>query len=89
VGEKLDRGLTLHSRALKSLGVDREEEMDEREKEFKDAIARSQRIKNETQIDVPWQHFCGLKPAGSGNAITINEEPPKKDDKNKKDNQDD
>ncbi|MGA1979472.1 MAG: phage portal protein [Sedimentisphaerales bacterium] len=76
-GEKLDRGLTLHQKALKSLGADREDEMNEREKEIKDAIERAQRLKKETGIEVPWQHFAGLTPPGQAKAPAtgVNEPP--------------
>lgn len=61
-GEKLDRGLTIHARALKSLGFDRSDEMDERQKEIEDAIERAKKIEEKTGMVVPWQHFAGLKP---------------------------
>jgi len=94
-GEKLDRGLTLQQKALKSLGADREDEMDEREKEIKDAIERSKRLKKETGIEVPWQHFAGIMPPGAGKTIIKENQSDddgyqtgrtnKKDDEDKKD----
>lgn len=83
-GEKLDRGLTLHQKALKSLGVDREDEMDERQKEIIDAIKRAKEIKDSTGVDVPWQIFAGLKAEGQGNTIVMQDDN-SKDDKKKKD----
>lgn len=57
---KLDRGFCTQAEVLKSLNRDREEVLVTREREIKDAIAISQRIKDETNIDVPWQLFAGL-----------------------------
>lgn len=73
-GEKLDRGLTLHQKALKSLGVDREDEMNERQKEIIDAINRAKQIEKETGIIVPWQIFAGLKAEGQKPIATENTE---------------
>ena len=88
-GEKLDRGLTLHQKALKSLGVDREDEMAAREMEIEDAIERAKRIKGKTGVEVPWQIFAGLKAEGQGNTIVLDEGDNSNDknkDKKKKDN---
>jgi capsid protein len=84
-GEKLDRGLTLHQKALKSLGVDREDEMDERQKEILDAIKRAKQIKDDTGVDVPWQIFAGLKADPKPIATEDTEDTEGKDDKKKKD----
>lgn len=83
-GEKLDRGLTLHAKALKSLGADREDEMNDRAAEITDAIKRSQVIEETTGVKVSWQIFAGLPAPGS------KKQPAEKDeedtsDKNKKD----
>lgn len=61
-GEKLDRGLSLHQKALKSLGCDREDEMNARQAEVTDAIVRAQTIEKETGQKVPWEIFAGLQP---------------------------
>jgi capsid protein len=61
-GVKLDRGLATHTQVLKSLNQDRDEMMAVREREIKDAIARADRIEEETGKKVPWQIFAGLKP---------------------------
>jgi len=90
-GEKLDRGLTLHNKALKSLGTERDDEMTERQAEVMDAIERAQNIKTETGVEVPWQIFAGLQPPNqtpsAGKAANDAEEAAnkkqKKDDKNK------
>jgi capsid protein len=59
VGLKLDRGLTTHGRECKALGIDRNDVNDAREAEIRDAIKRVQKIKEDTQVAVPWQVFAG------------------------------
>ena len=88
MGAKIGRGLTLHSKALKSLGAEREDEMNEREAEVKDAIERAARIKEKTQIDVPWQIFCGLEPPGGATKIFDMSTYEDGKDKKKKDKED-
>jgi hypothetical protein len=55
----LDRGLTTHGRECKALGIDRNDVNDAREAEIRDAIKRVQKIKEDTQVAVPWQVFAG------------------------------
>ena len=89
-GEKLDRGLTLHQRALKSLGVDREDEMNDRQAEVLDAIARAKKIKEDTGVEVPWQIFAGLEsPVAKPLPADKKENGKDDDDENNKKNKDD
>ncbi len=88
-GEKLDRGLTLHQKALKSLGADREDEMNEREKEITDAINRAKKIKTETGVEVPWQHFAGLEAPGGTKNIVYNMDERQAGEKDKKKDKED
>jgi lambda family phage portal protein len=60
-GVKMDRGFSLHADVLKELGRDREQVILGRVAEIRDAIGRSQKIKAEMEVDVPWQLFCGLQ----------------------------
>ena len=64
-GAKLDRSLATHGQACKSLGHDRDDQMDAREVEVRDAIERAQKIEADTGQAVPWEMFAGLKPAGA------------------------
>jgi len=61
--EKVERGFTTHSQTCKSLKLDPDEVLEQRESEIKSAIERVQRIEKETGVLVPWQHFAGLKPS--------------------------
>jgi len=61
-GAKVDRGFTTHQNVCKALKTEREDVVEAREAEIKDAIERVQRIKNETGQEVPWQIFAGLEP---------------------------
>jgi lambda family phage portal protein len=79
------------SENIRARGGEPEEVFVERQQEIKDAIERSQQLKKDTGVDVPWQVFCGVDmqqpavtkpdntPADGGN-------PP--DDENQGDNQD-
>ena len=58
---KLDRSFTTHSQVCKSLNVEREDIVEAREVEIKDAIARAKRIEKDTGEKVPWQTFAGLE----------------------------
>ncbi len=57
---KLNQGLSLHATVLKSLGEEREDFNNERQKEIEDAIDRSKAIKEKHGVEVPWQIFAGL-----------------------------
>jgi len=61
---KIDRGFVTHSAVCKSLKTDREEVIDQREKEVREAIERSKKIEADTEVAVPWQIFAGLEPPG-------------------------
>lgn len=61
---KVDRGFTTHGQVCKSLRTDRAEVVEQREAEVRDAIERVQKIKTDTEVDVPWQIFAGLEPPG-------------------------
>jgi len=60
--EKVLRGFTTHSQTCKSLKLDPDEVLEQREAEVRGAIERVQRIEKEMGVLVPWQHFAGLKP---------------------------
>jgi capsid protein len=84
--EKLDRGLATHQLACKSLNSDRDDINLAREAEIRGAIEIVKKIKTDTGIDVPWQHFCGLEVPGGSKSVVINEPPDQ--NKNKKDDKD-
>lgn len=73
---KVDRGFTTHSQVCKSLRTDRAEVVEQREKEVRDAIERVQKIKADTEIDVPWQIFAGLEPPGAAKKAGPDDEEP-------------
>lgn len=58
---KLDRGLSTFSEALASQNKDRQEVLDVREKEIREAIGRSKKIEAETGEPVPYQIFAGMQ----------------------------
>ncbi|MCK9177064.1 MAG: phage portal protein [Clostridiales bacterium] len=58
--KKLALGLTTHSDVVKALQEEREQVLDQRESEIRDAIERSRRLAEETGERVPWQHWCGI-----------------------------
>ena len=60
-GAKMDRGFTTHAQVCKSLNVEREDIIDVREMEIREAIERAQKIKEDTGVIVPWQLFAGLQ----------------------------
>lgn len=62
---KVERGFVTHSQVCKSLNTDRDEVIEQREKEVRDAIDRANRIKEETGVEVPWEIFAGLKPSSA------------------------
>ena len=63
--EKLALGLTTHAQVCMSLGVDSRDVILGRESEIRAAIAIAQKIKADTQQDVPWELFAGLKVPGT------------------------
>lgn len=73
---KLDRCLTTHTQALKTLNLDRDDVVALRQREILDAIERSKAIEKKTQVAVPWQLFCGVdikQAAAPAAATTANE----------------
>lgn len=75
--EKVERGFTTHSQTCKSLKLDPDDVLEQREAEVRSAIERAQRIEKETGVLVPWQHFAGLKPPTQAPAVA--EEKPQTD----------
>lgn len=68
-GVKLDRGLATYSQAVKSVNGDRQEVVELRAQEVREAITTAKAIKAETGEAVPWQMFAGLQPPGTQSAI--------------------
>jgi hypothetical protein len=62
---KLDRGMETHARSIKSLGLDPDQVLEQREKEIRQAITRAQSIEKATGEAVPWTVFCGLAAKGA------------------------
>lgn len=60
---KVERGFTTHSQICKSLNTDRDEVINRRENEVRDAIKRAKKIEDELGEKVPWQIFAGMKPS--------------------------
>jgi len=58
---QVERGFITHGSVCKSLNTDRAEVIDQREREVRDAIARAQKIEEETKMKVSWKIFAGLK----------------------------
>lgn len=61
-GVLLDRGVVTYDDMLRSEGKEFSDENDRRERVIRDAIGRAQMIKDETGVDVPWEHFSGYEP---------------------------
>jgi len=61
-GLKLDRGLSTHGEALKSLNRDRGDWLETREREISEAMAIADRLNEGRESPEPdlWKHFCGL-----------------------------
>jgi len=59
-GERLDRSLATHAIACKSLNLDPDEILQQREDEIIDAIQRSKKIESMTGEKVDWRIFAGL-----------------------------
>jgi len=66
-GSKVDRSYATHGQVCKSLGFEREDIVNIREREVRDAIERSQKIEKDTKVVVPWQTFAGLEPTETVN----------------------
>lgn len=67
-GMMIDRAVMTHAEACKSRGQDREEVVELREKEIRDAIDRADRIKKDTGTEVDWRLFAGLSSAKAEDA---------------------
>ena len=63
--KKLDRCLVSHGSVCKSLNADRDDVVNARDGEVRDAINRAAAIEKETQVKVPWQIFAGLDIPGA------------------------
>lgn len=62
-GAKLDRGLVTYGQACKSLNSDREEVVEQREREVRAAIETADRIMaDHPAAEIPWEIFAGLRP---------------------------
>jgi capsid protein len=59
---KVDRCFNTHQAICKSLGRERDDVVNDRDEEIRDAIDKAHKIKKDTGEDVPWQLFCGLEP---------------------------
>jgi len=89
-GEKLDRGMVTHSRVCKSLNTEREDVIDGREAEVRDAIDRAKKIKEQTGVEVPWQIFAGMKaPTGAAENAAAGKAQDKSEEKSDADTADD
>lgn len=76
-GERMDRGLTTYAEALKAAqNQDREDVIDVRANEVRDAIGIAKKLTAETGVEVPWQIFAGL-------SYSVNETPANADDSQK------
>lgn len=83
--EKVERGFTTHSQTCKSLKLDPDEVLEQRESEVRSAIERAQRIEKDTGVLVPWQHFAGLKPPVAAPAKSDEPDPSGKPDDQEED----
>jgi capsid protein len=59
-GRKIELSIATHGEICKALQHDRDQVVDTREIEIRDAITRAKNIKEQTGVDVPYQLFCGL-----------------------------
>lgn len=65
-GEKMDRGFTTHAQVLKTLNQEREDVLEDLERETVEAIELAQRVEAKTGVKIPWESFAGKKPTPSG-----------------------
>lgn len=79
-GLKLDRGLTTHAEALKSVNRDRQSWLEVREREIGEAMEIADRLNEGREKPDPdlWKHFCGLT-VKSANKAKKGEETPTTD----------
>jgi capsid protein len=66
---RMDRTFGTHGMVLKSLDMDPDEVLQEREQEIRKAIDRVAKIKADTGVDVPWQLFAGLQSPNTAAAV--------------------
>ena len=59
-GLRLDRSLVTHAQVCKSLNLDPDDVLQQREDEIRDAINRAAKIEKETGKEVDWRVFAGL-----------------------------
>ena len=81
----MDRGFSTHATSCKSLGTDREEVVNQRAKEVREAIELAKEIEKETGEKVPWQMFAGLKPPAPSRQPDMNDNNETDDNKEKDD----
>lgn len=85
---QVERGFITHGQVCKSLNTDRAEVIDQREREVRDAIARAQKIEEDTGEKVSWKIFAGLKE--TPDAAQLAKPAEKEDDQDEgKENEDD
>ena len=84
-GAQVDRAFTTHAIVCKSKGMERDDVVNSREEEIRDAIERAKRIEAETQVKVPWQLFAGLDVQKSAPPSAPPE--PEKDDEDEADDE--
>jgi len=74
--EKVERGFITHSQVCKALHRDRDELMEQRQREVMDAIERAKLIEATTGVKVPWEIFAGVSvQSGKVNAAALPVEP--------------
>lgn len=87
--KKLSLGLITHGETLKALESERSRVLDARELEIKDAITRSENIKKDTGVTVPWEYFAGLTVGKTEQAVRAGSEDTSKEEPKPIEEQDD
>jgi len=73
-GQLLDRGLSTYAANLRSTGQDKNTIQDQTEETIREAIMRAEKLKKETGVFVPWQHFAGYEIGKTAQAAQVKEE---------------
>jgi len=84
-GVKLDRNLTTHTEALKSLNIDPEKQSSDTVTDMVRAINASKEVKKQTGENIPWQYFSATQ-IGKTQLATIDKD---ETDDSKEDTSDD
>ena len=84
---QVERGFITHGQVCKSLGTDRAEIIERREKEVRDAIERAKKIEKDTGEKVSWQIFAGLKVANEPGLARLAEKGAGEDEDEDKENE--